>query len=238
VDAQQTEQQTQFNPSVVHLQALLDRARASPGVSDGYLCENLTKAIAGFEALRLLPVDGKLDGGVIAKIADNAPAVQPYEITEEDEQISSTKLPNDYADQVQMTSLGHTSVEERLAERFHMHTALIKALNSTSTFKRGETIAVTIPGGTVTGSVKRIEVHGRTAQAYAFAENGSLLADYPATIGSENYPSPAGKHEVKGVARMPPYTYNPKINSSRGATEKSSSCQVVRMVRSEPCGSI
>jgi len=46
------------DPAIVHLQVLLDRAGASPGVIDGYFGDNLTKAIAGFEALQGLPVDG------------------------------------------------------------------------------------------------------------------------------------------------------------------------------------
>lgn len=58
------------------------------------------------------------------------------------------------------------------------------------------------------------------AQAFAFAEDGSLLAVYPATIGSEDTPSPSGTHKVKGVSRMPVYTYNPKVNFQQGNNKK------------------
>jgi hypothetical protein len=44
------------------------------------------------------------------------------------------------------------------------------------------------------------------AQVFAFAEDRSLLAVYPATIGSEDTPFPIGTHKVKGVSRMPVYT--------------------------------
>ncbi|WP_143150019.1 L,D-transpeptidase family protein, partial [Agrobacterium pusense] len=67
---------------------------------------------------------------------------------------------------------------------------------------------VAIPGAARTGSVKRIEVHRKLAQVFAFADDSSLLAVYPATIGSEDSPSPTGTHKVKGVSRMPTYTYN------------------------------
>ncbi|MGL4094398.1 L,D-transpeptidase family protein [Agrobacterium cavarae] len=216
IDAPQTEQQTQANPAVVHVQVLLDRAGSSPGVIDGYLGDNLTKAIAGFEAMRQLPVDGKLDADVIVKLGDEIPAIQPYEITEDDRQDIIGRIPEDYAEQAKMSSLGYTSVEEKLAERFHMHINLIKTLNPTAAFEPGETIAVAIPGDMKSGDVKRVEVHRKAGQAYAFAEDGSLIAVYPATIGSEESPSPTGTHDVKGVARMPTYTYNPKINFQQG----------------------
>ncbi|POO50685.1 L,D-transpeptidase family protein [Agrobacterium rosae] len=215
-DTPPSEQQTEPNPAVVLLQVLLDRAGSSPGVIDGYLGDNLSKAIAGFEALQQLPVDGRLDADVIAKLVDNGPAVQPYEISEEDRQGIVDRIPKDYAEQAEMTGLGYTSIMEKLAERFHMHVGLIKALNPTTAFKPGETIAVTMPGDNKSGSVKRIEVHRKAGQAYAFAEDGSLLSVYPATIGSEESPSPTGTHKVKGVSRMPTYTYNPKINFQQG----------------------
>jgi lipoprotein-anchoring transpeptidase ErfK/SrfK len=54
----------------------------------------------------------------------------------------------------------------------------------------------------------------------AYAADGSLLAVYPATIGSEDNPAPSGKHKVKGVARMPVYRYDPKRNFKQGKNDK------------------
>lgn len=208
------------DPAIVHLQVLLDRAGASPGVIDGYFGENLTKAIAGFEALQRLPVDGKLDPRVLARLTDEVPAVQAYAITADDGKDIVEGIPKDYAEQAKMEHLGYTSIAEKLAERFHMDIGLLRALNPTATFNPGETIAVAIPGGPKTGPAKRIEVHRKVAQALAFAEDGSLLAVYPATIGSEDTSSPKGTHKVKGVSRMPVYTYSPKINFQQGNNKK------------------
>ena len=47
-----------------------------------------------------------------------------------------------------------------------------------------------------------------------------MLAVYPATIGSEDNPAPSGTHKVKGVARMPVYRYNPKVNFKQGHNSK------------------
>ncbi|WP_411036022.1 L,D-transpeptidase family protein [Shinella sp. BYT-45] len=208
------------HPAIVHLQVLLDRAGASPGVIDGYFGENLNKAIAGFEALQGLPVDGEPDPHVLGRLADDAPAIQAYAITQDDGKDLVRSIPKDYAEQAKLDHLGYTSIAEKLAERFHMDIGLLKALNPTASFKPGETIAVAIPAGRKTGSVARIEIRRNSAQVFAFAEDGSLLTVYPATIGSEDSPSPTGTHKVKGVSRMPTYTYNPKINFQQGRNRK------------------
>ncbi|PDT81225.1 L,D-transpeptidase [Sinorhizobium sp. BJ1] len=203
-------------PAIVHLQVLLDRAGSSPGVIDGYYGENVTKAVAGFEAMQGLPADGKLDPQVIEKLSDGKPVIEPYVISEDDAKDLVESIPEDYAKQAEMEHLGYTSVAERLSERFHMDIDLLKALNPGSAFAVGGTVSVAIPGVAKEGKVKRIEARRRAGQVLAFAEDGSLLSVYPATIGSEESPSPSGTHKVKGVAREPTYVYNPKLNYQQG----------------------
>lgn len=214
------EKPTEPDAAIVRLQVLLDRAGASPGVIDGYVGSNLAKAVSGFEALKGLPVDGKLDPDVLKDLASKEPTVRSYEITADDAADIVKEIPKDYAEQAKMEHLGYTSVAEKLAERFHMDIGLITALNPTASFAPGETISVAFPGEARTGSVKRIEVRRQSGEAFAFAEDGALLAVYPATIGSEDSPSPKGTHKVKGVSRMPKYTYNPKINFQQGDNKK------------------
>lgn len=207
-------------PAIIRLQVLLDRAGASPGVIDGYEGENVTKAVTAFEAMQGLPADGKLDPEVIDRLSDDRPAIQPYVISGDDAKDLVASIPKDYSEQAQMAQLGYTSVAERLAERFHMDIDLIKALNPGSAFTPGQTISIAIPGDPRKGSAHRLEARKRTGQVLAFAEDGSLLAAYPATIGSKEQPSPSGTHKVKWVVRMPPYTYNPKINFRQGDNDE------------------
>ena len=208
------------DPAIVQLQVLLDRAGASPGVIDGYFGENVSKAIAGFEAMNGLPSDGKLDPEVITRLNNNAPVVQSYNITAADTTGLVQSIPADYGEKARMDHLGYTSVAEKLSERFHMDIDLITTLNPQASFAAGETISVTMPGPPKAGKVKRIEANRRTAHLYAYGEDGTLLAVYPATIGSSETPAPSGKHKVKGVARMPTYVYNPKINFKQGDNRK------------------
>ncbi|OWW04702.1 hypothetical protein ATY81_01615 [Rhizobium sp. R72] len=208
------------DPAIIRLQILLDRAGSSPGVIDGHNGENLTKAIAGFEAMQHLPMDGKLDPDVVQRLSDRRPVIEPYVISPDDAKGLVDRISKDYAKQAKMKRLAYTGVDEELSERFHMDVDLLKALNPGSAFSVGATVLVAAPGEAKKGTVKRIEAHRRAGQVLAFAEDGSLLAAYPATIGSDETPSPSGKHKVKGVARMPPYIYNPKVNFQQGTNTK------------------
>lgn len=206
----------QPDPVIIHLQVLLDRAGASPGVIDGLDGANVRKAISGFEMLQGLPVDGKLDADIVAQLSDDKHVVGPYIIAPDDGDDIVAEIPKDYADQAKMAHLGYTSIAEKLAERFHMDIDLMHALNPTAQFVPGETLSVAVIGAPRTGNVKRIEAHRQAGELIAFDEDDKVLAVYPATIGSEDNPSPSGRHKVNGVARNPPYVYNPKINFQQG----------------------
>jgi len=218
VGTQQTVKQVSGrpDPAIIRLQVLLDRAGASPGVIDGLAGSNVTKAIAGFELMHALPIDGEIDADVVSRLNDNQPVIGPYIIAPDDNADIVVEIPKDYALQAGMDHLGYTSVSEKLAERFHMDIDLLRKLNPTAQFLPGETLSVAIIGAPRTGNVKRIEAHRKQGQLVAFSEDGGVLAVYPATIGSEDNPSPSGKHKVNGVARNPPYVYNPKINFQQG----------------------
>ncbi|WP_082933852.1 L,D-transpeptidase [Rhizobium sp. WYCCWR10014] len=208
------------DPAIVRLQVLLDRAGSSPGVIDGLSGENVDKAVAGFEAMNNLPVDGRLDPEVASRLESNAPLVESYVVSAEDAVGLVDKIPEDYGEKAKMQSLGYTSVAEKLSERFHMGIDLVHALNPASQFAAGDTVWVVNPGPPREGKVKRIEADRKTGQVLAYAADGSLLAVYPATIGSEDNPAPSGKHKVKGVARMPVYRYDPKRNFKQGKNDK------------------
>ncbi|TAV48216.1 murein L,D-transpeptidase [Rhizobium leguminosarum] len=212
------------DPAIVRLQVLLDRAGSSPGVIDGLSGENVDKAVAGFEAMNKLPVDGRLDPEVVSRLEGNAaivaPVVESYVVSADDAAGIVDKIPEDYGEKAKMQSLGYTSVAEKLSERFHMGIDLVHALNPASQFAPGDTVWVVDPGSPRQGKVRKIEADRKTGQVLAYAADGSLLAVYPATIGSEDNPAPSGKHKVKGVARMPVYRYDPKRNFKQGKNDK------------------
>ncbi len=208
------------DPAIVRLQVLLDRAGASPGVIDGIDGDNVRKALAGFETMSGLVSDGRLDAATIGQLEAGGPIVASYTVSGEDAGDLVDHIPDDYGEKARMASMGYTSVAEKLAERFHMDIDLLKALNPTAAFTPGTTLQVVMPGAFREARVDHIKADKKRGQVFAYARDGALLAVYPATVGSDDNPSPKGVHEVKGVARMPVYRYDPAINFKQGRNNK------------------
>lgn len=206
----------QPDPAVVRLQVLLDRAGASPGVIDGFDGDNVRKAVLAFELMRGLPPDGALDPDVLAALETGGPVIGDYAIIADDLNAIGPPIPKDYAEQAKRKFLGYASIQESLAERFHMDIDLLRALNPGASYTVGEPIYVAAYGPDLKGEVARIEADKSLRQVRAYGADGRLIAAYPATIGSEENPSPSGTHIVEGVAPMPEYTYNPRINFQQG----------------------
>jgi len=206
--------------SIVRLQILLDRAGASPGVIDGLDGGNLRKAIKGFQLLRGLPVDGKVNEGVASALESPNQVIGSYVITGDDGAAVVGNLPEDYSELAKLDHLGYQTVEEWLAERFHMDVDFLRQLNPGAGFAPGEKIFVANLGSDLEGQVAKVEVDKAAGQVRAYAAGGALIAAYPATIGSDSNPSPSGTHIVKVVVEDPTYTYNPNLNFQQSNNDK------------------
>ena len=62
----------------------------------------------------------------------------------------------------------------------------------------------------IEGTVTRIEVDGPAGALRAYAADGRLLASYPASVGSADFPSPSGQMEVRAIAPAPAYYFSPE----------------------------
>lgn len=202
--------------AIVKLEILLDRAGASPGVIDGFDGDNLRKAVRAFEAMAGLTVDGRVSSDVIGKLQIGEPVIASYTITDKDVADLVSDIPSDYAEMAKLKFLGYKRATEELGERFHMDEDLLKALNPAASFLAGEQIAVAAYGPDKDGQVAKIEADKGDRQLRAYDAASRLLVAYPATIGSDDNPSPTGTHLVDAVVQMPNYTYNPDVNFKQG----------------------
>ena len=211
-----------LDPVVLKAEILLDRAHAPPGVIDGRYGSNFVKAIKTYETMRELPVDGKLTKRVWDELGGDTaePVLVPYTITPQD--VVGPFYPDlspDYAEQAKMPDLGYRSANEMFGERFHMDRKFLAALNPGIDMETaGNAIVVaqvaTMPLG---AKIARIDVDKGKGQVVLYDEGGNLITAYPATIGSDELPSPSGSYVVRGIAPHPTYTYDPKKNFQQGS---------------------
>lgn len=204
------------------VQILLDRSGISPGVVDGWRGGMSESAIQAFQRRAGLPTTGRMDHAVwdLLQGFAVAPLTTDYAITEEDATGLVDRIPSDYAEKAGMTSQGYTSIQEKLAERFHMDEKFLARLNPGAGFRPGETIHVTVPAKPIRARVTRILVDKATRRVAAYDASGRMVADYPATVGSADTPSPYGHHVVDAVALNPTYTYNPQRNFKQGENDR------------------
>lgn len=217
-------------------QVLLDRAHYSPGVIDAREGENFQKALKAFQGANDLDPTGRIDAATWAKLTASSArdALIDYMIDESDVTGPFVRvIPKDFEKMAALDHLGYHSARELLAEKFHMSEELLSVLNRGSDFNRvGSKIVVAnvAPLDTRTASAARkaqparhrpaiaahatgrmrVEVNKSDQAVRVYTEDGSLLAYYPASIGSAEKPAPSGTFQVRQVEQNPTYRYDPK----------------------------
>ncbi|TGQ66268.1 MAG: murein L,D-transpeptidase [Mesorhizobium sp.] len=202
------------SPAILKAQILLDRARFSPGLIDGRVSENFTKAVRAFQAANGFPSDGKLTRETWDKLmatSANA-ALVAYELTRKDVRGPFTKhIPARLERMAHLPRLGYHSAMEKLAERFHVSEQVLRRLNPGIRLKKvGTKLLVPDVGrGDPPAAIAGVEVDKGARLVRVLDPSGKALAVYPASIGSDEKPAPSGQAEIKRVVHNPTYHYDP-----------------------------
>jgi len=202
---------------LLKLQVLLDRAHASPGQIDATRGENMRKAVAAFREMQSLGRGDQVDEQVWRALTgkDSGPVLMRYTITEKDVAGPFIEVvPQDYREKASLERLSYTTAKELLAEKFHMSEKLLEQLNPNIAFDRAgiEIVVANVAREELPRKVSRVEVDSVRQRVLAYDKDDTIVAIYPATVGSTERPSPSGEFKVASVAENPTYHYDPSLN--------------------------
>ncbi len=198
---------------VLAAQVMLDRSRHSPGVIDGYMGANTRRAIRYYRRTNDLPAGDGLDPQLMRALiaAKTGDVFSTYTITRDDADGPFYRTASSMADMARMDRVGWHSAQEMLADRFHMDQGFLATLNPGVDFGRAGSQIVVVSQGAeeLRGKAARIEIRKADNSVVAFDSRNRIVASYPATIGSSQFPSPSGSMEVAAVAPEANYTFVP-----------------------------
>lgn len=211
--------------SIAKAQVLLARQGVSPGEIDGLDGDNYRKAIDQFRRRENLGRGEIIDAATWQALKGDISAdiVSNYEVTKEDIKTRFVRrIPRDYARQARMKRLGYRNAQEMFAERFHMSEGLLMVFNPRTHYRKsGETLhVVSVRRTPPSEEARMVEADKTNGLVRALDATGKVLALYPATIGSDDTPSPEGEYQVVRVVKNPTYHYDPVKNFQQGKNKR------------------
>lgn len=226
----------QIDRTVMHVQVILDRIGFSPGVIDGKGGESLKLALRGFQQARGIPPTGKIDQPTLRALHQYR-AIRPTvmaNIAQADLAGPFTNpIPEDPELQAKLPCMCYRAGLEKLAERFHTTPETLMALNGPDTPMRvGQPIIVpaALPSSRdykvkdekAREILSALNVDANQPQGDRIVVDKSegvlrvfngerLIAQFPATMGSKQFPLPIGEWKITATSYMPDWHYQPEL---------------------------
>jgi lipoprotein-anchoring transpeptidase ErfK/SrfK len=213
--------QNSAGAAVIRAQILLCRANFSVGQIDGAPGINFRRAVLGFQSAHEIPPSGVVNRATWKGLdLDPGPAVVAYRITAADLAGPFVKIPNDWAEMAKLPKMGYESIDDELGERFHSNPALLHKLNPNKRFDEVDT-EIMVPHVDIVLKAKAasLVVSKSESTVTALDSHGKVIAQFPATTGSDHDPLPIGDWKVVDIHRNPTFSYNPDLFWNAGAND-------------------
>ncbi len=203
-------------------QVLLERAHFSPGVIDGLTGGNTRRALRAYQAAHGLAVSGEADDATIKSLGgEEAQVLVRYSLTAEDVAGPFHEIPDGTEAMSKLDALPYASVEEKVAEQFHVTPGWLRDHNTGVDLVAGSTLTVPgLEGASDLPTPARVVVDESDKSLLLEDESGKVIAHFPVTTGSAQFPLPIGEWTIKGVATNPVWYFDPKLIAGTSADAK------------------
>ena len=232
---------SEIDGTLFHAQVLMSAHGFSPGVIDGKKGESFRLALRSFQESRGLDVNGELDQATRRALLEaNRPSTVMVKLGPDDVRGQYVlPFPSDPEKQAELKFLGYRNMLEKLAERYHTTPATIVALNGpdkliglgqilrlpnvlaegtdySNADGDGKLVmrVLNVSSDQPKGNYVVVDKSEGVLKVYAGdpeAKSGKLVAAFPVTMGSKEYPLPLGTWKATTYDFLPPFKYQPAI---------------------------
>ena len=196
------------------IQTRLDRGNFSPGGIDGRWGSKSEKALAAWQKHNHMSATGKIDDSVRAALGDTNGVLATYAVAAADH-AALTPYPSSWLERSQQERMGYASVEELVAEKFHLFRATLRHLNPDIAWPNppaGTVLTVPVVQAAPLPPLSKIEIRLEQKTLRAYDVNGKLVAHFPCSIAADKAKRPLGETlRVVLWAENPDYTFDPGL---------------------------
>lgn len=197
----------------LRLQAMLDRQNFSPGCLDGRTGTQSRLALRAWQSAKGWPATGEPDERVWARVPSAEESFSAHTVSAADHE-GLAPVPKTWRAKAAVASLSHATVEERLAEQYHLTRRALKELNPGAGWPAppvGTVLRVPKVRPYPRAWVARLEIHLGRKYIQGFDYDGKLVVHFPCSIAKDKAKRPVGELRVANAAENPNYTFKPEL---------------------------